>query len=112
MRYLRWHPLCLPVKPPPVVSRQDGVCASSLEAADQRLQAADGASDQLGAAERRQAAAALQVVLLDEVVDARGRVAVGHIESTACGGQTACIGFYILISAAAGRRFRPLRSDL
>lgn len=59
VRYLRSHPLRLPMKPPPVVSRQDGICASSLEAADQRLQAADGASDQLGAAERLQAAVVL-----------------------------------------------------
>lgn len=82
------------MKPPLVVSGQDGVCASVLEASDQRLQAAEGASDQLGAAERLQAAAVLQVVLLDQVVDAHGRVAVSHIESTPCGWETARIGFY------------------
>lgn len=91
------------MKPPLVVSRQDGICASLLEASDQRLQAADGASDQLGAAERLQAAAVFQVVLLDEVVDAHGRVAVGHVESTPCGWEMAWIGSYVLISTAAGR---------
>lgn len=79
------------MKPPLVVSGQDGVCASLLEASDQHLQAAEGASDQLGAAERLQAAAVLLVVLLDEVVDAHGGVAVVHVESTACGeGRNGC----------------------
>lgn len=81
-----WFPvLCLPMKPPLVVSRQDGICASLLEASYQRFQAADGASDELSAAERLQAAAVLLVVLLDQVVDAHGWVAVGHIESAPCG---------------------------
>lgn len=80
------------MKPSPVVSRQDSVCASLLEAADQRLQAAGGASDELGAAERLQAASVLQVVPLDEVIDAHGWVAVSHIESTPCRGQMDFIG--------------------
>lgn len=75
------------MEPSHVVSRQDSVCTSLLEAADQRLQAADGASDELGTAERLQAAVMLQVVLLDEVIDAHSWVAVSHIESTPCGGE-------------------------
>lgn len=75
------------MEPSLVVSRQDRVCTSFLEAADQRLQAAEGASDELGTAERLQAAAMLQVVLLDEVIDARSWVAVSHIEATPCGAE-------------------------
>lgn len=105
MGYLLSHPLGLPVKPPLVVSRQDGICASLLEASDQHLQDAKGASDQLGAAERLQAAAVLQVVLPNKVVDAHGRVAVCHVESTPCRWQMAAIGVHILISTAAGRCF-------
>lgn len=81
------HLLSLPVEPSLVVSRQDSVCTSLLEAADQRLQAADGASNELGTAERLQAAVILHVVLLDEVVDAHSWVAVSHIESTPCEGE-------------------------
>lgn len=90
------------MKPPLVVSRQDGVRASLLEAVDERLQAAEGASDQLGAAERLQVAAVLPVVLLNEVVDARGRVAVRHVEPTPCGRETPLIAYCALVSTAAG----------
>lgn len=76
------------MEPPLVVSRQHRLGPSLLEAADQRVQAADGASDELGTAERRQAALMLPVVLLDEVIDAHSRVAVRHIESTPCGAET------------------------
>lgn len=108
MGYLLCHPLGLPMKPPPVVSRQDGIRASLLEASDQHLQEAEGASDQLGAAERLQAAAVLQVVLLNKVVDAHGRVAVRHVESTPCRREEAGMGVDIPISTAAGRCFSAL----
>lgn len=79
--------LGLPVEPSPVVRGQDGVRPPLLEAADQRLQAAEGASHELGTAERLQAAPMLPVVLLDQVVDAHGRVAVSHVEATPCGAE-------------------------
>jgi len=76
------------VQPPLVVGGQDGVGAPPLEAADEGLQAAGRAGDELVAAERLQAAAVPRVVLLDQVVDAHRRVAVGHVEATAWSGTT------------------------
>lgn len=53
------------MKPSLVVDGQNSIWASLLEAADEVLQAVDSASDELGAAERLQAAVMLSVVLLD-----------------------------------------------
>lgn len=69
--------------PSAVVRGQHCVRAPLLEAADEALQAADGASNELGAAEWLQAAAVLRVVALDQIVDADRGVTVGHIETTA-----------------------------
>lgn len=74
----------IPVEPSLVVGGQDGVRASLLKAADQRLEAADSPSDELSAAERLQAAVILHVVPMDQIVDAHCRVCVGHAEATAC----------------------------
>lgn len=72
------------MKPPVVVEGQDGVRTSLLEAADEVFQAGNGSSDELGAAERLQAAAVHSVVVLDQVIDAHCRVAVSYVKTTAC----------------------------
>lgn len=83
-----------PMQPSLVVGGQHGVGAPLLEAADEGLQEADAAGDDLSAAERGQAAALLGVVLLDQVVDAHGGVTVGHVEPTACRGHQVHTYYY------------------
>lgn len=72
------------MNPSLIVGGQDSVRASLLEAADEDLQTADSASNELAAAERLQTALMLYVVLLDQVIYAYCWVAVCHIEPTAC----------------------------
>lgn len=74
--------LCTPVKPPLVVGGQDGVWAPLLESADEGLQVSHCPCDKLWTAEWLQVAVALFVLLNNQIVDAHGWIAVGHVKAT------------------------------
>lgn len=72
------------MEPSLVVRGQDRLWASLLEVVNKGLQAVDSSRDELGTAERLQATAVLQIVRLDQVIDAHCWVAVCHIKPAAC----------------------------
>jgi len=74
----------LPVHPSLVVGGQRSVGPVLLDGADEALQGGEGAGDQRGVVQRRQAGAVLPVVLRHQVVDADGRVAIADVEAAAC----------------------------
>ena len=67
-----------------VVGGQGGIGPLLLDVRDEGLQGGDGAGNQQGAVQRRQASALLVVVAGHQVVDADGGVAVTYVEAAAC----------------------------
>ena len=73
------------MQPLVVVELKEGLAAVSLEGVDEFLGDGDCAGDELLHAAGLQGGAVAHVVVSDEVVDTHGRVAVGHVETTAWG---------------------------
>ena len=72
------------MQPPAVVDLQEGVFSTCLEQVDELLHLADWQTNQLLHSERLQGSVMAAVVLCEKVIDAQGRVTVGHVDPTSC----------------------------